>query len=178
MRGSRGLFFLVNQFSNKLWGDIIHKLEPKEHRAIQSSESPQLTNSNQYYSNLPSEFKFLYTPPVPHWWLYISRIQQSCLWDIHLVNFLGYLQGGVVWFHGFNGWEEDLCLWGRSTTPQEQIRRCKYPDHEACCVLSTLASSEQLSTEHQYCRWRRAHLVSLRTLMCSINTSPSQDQEP
>jgi len=48
-----------------------------------------------------SEFKFQYTLLVPCWWLYISRIWQLCLlWDIHIGNFLRYLQGGDVWVHG------------------------------------------------------------------------------
>ena len=47
MQDSRGLLSQVNQFSNKLW-NVIHKLELKEHQAIQSSEAPKLTNSNKY----------------------------------------------------------------------------------------------------------------------------------
>ena len=44
------LIFHVNKFSNKSWG-VTHRLELKEHRAVQSSEAPQLTDSNKYHSN-------------------------------------------------------------------------------------------------------------------------------
>jgi hypothetical protein len=45
--------------------EVIHKLELKEHQAIQSSEGEQLANSNKYHSNVLSEFKFQYTLLVP-----------------------------------------------------------------------------------------------------------------
>ena len=51
MQGCRGLFFYVNKISNKSRREIIHKLELKEHPAIQSSEAPQLTDSNKYHSS-------------------------------------------------------------------------------------------------------------------------------
>ena len=47
-----------------------------------------------------SKFRFQYTLLVPRWWLYISRIRRLCLWDIRIVNFSRYLQGGDVWVHG------------------------------------------------------------------------------
>jgi hypothetical protein len=50
MQGSRGLFFHVNKFQTN-HEEVIHKLELKEHQAIQSSEGLQLTNSNKYHSN-------------------------------------------------------------------------------------------------------------------------------
>ena len=64
MQGSRGLFFHVNKFSNKSW-EGIHKLELKEHQAIQSSEELQLTNSNKYHSNSALGTQFSIRTPGP-----------------------------------------------------------------------------------------------------------------